>query len=215
MSARNLKPSRWYYVLALLLPVCACLGTGLLVYPNVPKLPGALEAVGIENLTQVTVPGSAEIYFPKAGAYAVYYEYRGALDGVKYMRGKTPPSLSCQLTSKASGVDVAVTTEYIEDNDYFTRNHERAGVLIRSITIRDPGVYNFSCRYPAGRTSPPIVLAVGPNVNYELLNVLVKWLAALGSGALVFVAAGVLSILIVVFVAYKRRQAKNVLDSQA
>jgi hypothetical protein len=214
MSARRLKPSRWYYVLALLLPICACLGTALLVHPNVPKLPGALEVVGIENLTQVIVPGSAEINFPTAGAYAVYYEYRGVVNGVKYIRGKTPPSISCQLTSKASGVDVAVTTEYIEDNNYFTRNHERAGVLIRSITIRDPGVYNFSCQYPTGRTSPPIVLAVGPNVNYELLNVIVKWLAALVSGALVFVAASVLSILIVVFVSYKRRQAKNVLNSQ-
>jgi hypothetical protein len=210
MSARNQKPSRWYYALALLIPVCACLGMALLVYSNVPKLPGALEALGIENLTQVTIPGSAEIYFPKVGAYAVYYEYRGVIDGVKYSRDKTPPSLSCQLTSKATGADVALAADYIEGNIYSTQNHERAGVLIKSITIHDPGVYNFSCQYPNGRTSPQIVLAVGPNMIYEFFNLAVKWLAALVSGALVFVAAGVLSILIVVFVAYKRRQSKNV-----
>ena len=81
MSEIKQKPTRWYYVLASLIPIFACLGTALLVYPNVPELPGALEAIGVKNLTQVVVPGSA-ISFPQKGAYAVYYEYRSVIDGV-------------------------------------------------------------------------------------------------------------------------------------
>ena len=64
MSEYKLKPTRWYYVLALF-PIFACGLTSLLIYRNVPKLPGALEATGINNLTRVTVPGSAEINFTK------------------------------------------------------------------------------------------------------------------------------------------------------
>jgi len=68
MSEYKLKPTRWYYVMAILIPVFACMGTVLIVYGNVPKLPGALEALGVKNLTQVVVPGSAEIHFPKSGS---------------------------------------------------------------------------------------------------------------------------------------------------
>jgi len=45
----KIKPTRWYYVLALLIPVFACVGTALIVYGNVPKLPGALEALGVKK----------------------------------------------------------------------------------------------------------------------------------------------------------------------
>lgn len=49
MSEYKLKPTRWSYVLALLIPIFACLGTALIVYRNVPKLPGALEALCVKN----------------------------------------------------------------------------------------------------------------------------------------------------------------------
>ncbi len=67
MSENKRKPSGWYYLLALLIPVFACLGTVLLVYPNVPELPGALDEIGVKNLTQVIVPGSADVSFPNFG----------------------------------------------------------------------------------------------------------------------------------------------------
>ena len=86
MSQNKSKPSRWYYVLALFIPIFACAGTAVLVYRSVPELPGALEEVGVQDLTQVVVPGSADVSFPKKGAYAVYYEYRSVIDGVNYVR---------------------------------------------------------------------------------------------------------------------------------
>jgi hypothetical protein len=213
VSTSNLKPTRWYYVLALLIPVLACLGTAFLVYPTVPKLPGALEATGIHNLTQVIVPGSAEIYFPKTGAYAVYYEYRSIVDGVRYDRDRYPPSLDCQLTSKATGADAPLEPDYIEGNKYETR--ERVGVLIHHISINQPGVYDFSCQYADGRTDPRVVLAVGPNIVWEFFNVAAKPVAAIVCGALVFVGACGISLLIIGFVAFKRHQSKKTLAVQA
>lgn len=215
MSPSKLKPTGWYYILALLIPVIACAGTAALVSRNIPKLPGALEATGIHHLTQVVVPGSAEIAFPKAGAYAVYYEYRSVIDGVNYVRDKYPPSISCLLKSKANGKEMAVVNDYIEGNTYATKNNQRVGVLIKSISIEKPGLYSFSCQYPGSKTGPKIVLAVGPNIIWELFNVAAKPVAAILCGAFVFIVGLAIAILITGLVAFKRHQAKKTLAPQA
>ena len=213
MSESKLKPTRWYYVLALLIPFFACGGTALLTYRNVPNLPGALEITGIDNLTQVIIPGSAEVYFPKVGGYAVYYEYHSVIDGEKYIRGKYPPNINCQLTSKANGKDTTLVPDYVDGNMYATQNQERVGVLIKSIIIKEPGIYKFSCHYPGGRTDPQIVLAVGPNIIWELFNIAAKPAAALTCGGFIFIGAFVISILIIATVAFKRRQSKDIVAS--
>jgi hypothetical protein len=215
MSENKQKPSRWFYVLAFLFPIFACLGATLLVYANVPKLPGALEGIGINDLTQVIVPGSEDVYFPKVGAYAVYYEYRSVIDGVSYVRDKYPPLIKCRLASKATGEDIELASNYIEGNMYATQNDERAGVLIKSISINQPGVYTFSCQYPDGREYPKSVMAVGPNIVWEFFNIAAKPVAALLCGAFTFVSACGISILIIGCVAFKRHQSKNILASQA
>ena len=211
MSTSKLKPTGWYYVLALLIPVFACMGTTLLVYRNVPKLPGAIEATGIQHLTQVVVPGSAEIHFPESGAYAVYYEYRSVIDGMSYARDEYPPSMRCQLRSKRTGEAVRLAPSNVKGNVYTTHYPERAGVMFKRISIDQPGIYNLSCQYPDGRTHPQIVLAVGPNIIWELFNIAAKPLAALTCGAIIFMGAFCISILIMVIVAYKRNQYRKIL----
>lgn len=215
MSERKRKPTRWYYVLACFIPIFACLGSTLLVYSNVPDLPGALERKGINDLTQVVVPGSAEIDFPKAGAYAVYYEYHSAVNGVQYVRGRSSPDIHCQLKSKATGEYIELAPDFVEGNIYETKNQERAGVLIKSINIDQPGGYIFSCQYRDGRTDPKIVLAVGPNIVWEFFNIAVKPVAACVCGSMVFVGAFLISVLIIGIVAVKRHQSTNDLPSQA
>jgi hypothetical protein len=213
MFDRKLKPSAWYYILALLLPIWACIGTGFLVDQNVPNLPGALEATGIDNLTQVVVPGSAEIYFSQAGAYAVYYEYRSVFDGIRYVGEKEPPSLSCHLISKSTGETIAMTYDYVEGNVYKTQNAERVGVLIMSISIDQPGAYKFKCSYPDGRSEPQIVLAVGPNILWEIFNITLKPIAALALGIPLIGIAIIAAVTITVIVAYKRHQSKMEISS--
>ena len=208
------KPTRWYYLLALLLPVFACAGTASFVYGNVPKLPWALEAIGIENLTQVVVPGSAEIHFPEAGAYAVYYEYRSVVDGRSYSRSEYPPYMYCQLRSTSTGEAIRLAPSNVQGNVYNSHYPERAGVLFKRISIEPPGVYNFSCRYPDGRSHPKVVMAVGPNILWEFFNIALKPIAAFLCGTAAFVSACLISLLIVVIVAYKRYQTKETLGSK-
>ena len=213
VSASKVKPTRWYYVLAILIPIAACLGTAVVVYPTVPELPGALEAAGLHNLTQVVVPGSEKVAFPKAGEYAVYYEYRSSVDGVRYDGPGRLASMDCRLTSQATGAQVALAGNYIEGSKYETE--ERAGVHIHRFSIDQPGVYEFSCQYVDGRACPQIVMAVGPNVALEFLNVAAKPVAAILCGGLAFTCACGMCALIIGIVAYRRYRSKLKLALQS
>ena len=215
MSEYKLKPTRWFYVLAILIPIFACLGTAFVVYLNVPELPGALDAIGVKNLTQVVVPGSADVSFPQKGAYAVYYEYRSVIDGVSYTRDEYPPIMRCELRSKATGKAVKLEPTNVKGNVYVTHNPNRAGVMYKQISIDQPGIYTFSCQYTDGETIPKSVMAVGPNIVWGFFNIAAKPVAAGICGTFAFWVACGLSILIIIFVAYKRYQSKKILAQQA
>ena len=215
MTQNKRIPSRWYYVLACLLPIFACLGAILFVYQNVPELPGALEGLGIDDLTRVIIPGSKEINFPEPGAYAVYYEYRSVIDGVSYVREEYPPIMKCELRSKASGKTVKLEPTNVKGNVYVTHNPNRAGVMYKQISIDQPGIYTFSCQYTDGEAIPKSVMAVGPNIVWGFFNIAAKPVAAVFFGSIAFVLACGVSILIIGFVAYKRYQSKKILTQQA
>lgn len=208
MKKRKMRPGWFTYGLVLLIPVLGCLMATALVYQWFPNLPGILEAnMNLDNLTQVVVPGSQDITFTKSGAHAVYYEYRSVVDGVIYASSKAPPALACTLTSRATGEDVGLVPDYVPTNTYSTRNRERVGVLIRSITIDQPGSYKFSCRYPDGRLEPEIVLAVGPNFVWEFLGIATKSIVAAAAGLVVLLGSGCLAFIAALTIALKRHQS--------
>ena len=210
MSNQKIKPNRWYYGLAVLLPILGCLISTVIIYRGSPNLPGALETIDIHNMTQVIVPGSADIMFPKKGAYAVYYEYRSLIDGVQYINAKTPPSLICTLISETTGTEVGVSPEYIEGNTYSTKERERVGVHLLSISMTEPGTYTFSCHYQDEKIAPKVVVAIGPNIVWELFNIVARPVAAILGGLVVLLVSGLIAFLvIVVMVLYRSRSQQH------
>jgi hypothetical protein len=202
------SPSGWMYVLAAMIPVFGCLLTMALVYRWFSSLPGTLESrVNVDNLTQVVVPGSEEITFTKRGAYAVYHEYRSVVDGVVYTSSEMPPALACSLTSRASGDDVAVVPDHVPSNAYSTRDRERVGRLINSITIEAPGRYIFSCDYPDGSSQPKVVLAVGPNLFWEFLGIAARTVVTAAAGLAALFGSGILAAVVLVVATVKRRRS--------
>jgi hypothetical protein len=210
MSERRTRPSGWIYVVAVMIPVFGCLIAIALVYRWFPGLPGTLESeMNLHDLTQVVVPGSKDITFTESGAYAIYYEYRSVVDGVVYTSGETPPALVCTLTSKVTGADVGVVPDYVETNTYSTKGRERVGVLIRSITIDEPGTYTFSCRYADGGSQPEIALAVGPNFMWEFFGVAARTIVTAAAGMVVLLGSGTVAVVVIIIIAVKRRQSSS------
>jgi hypothetical protein len=210
MNNWKTRSSGWYYALTALIPLLGCLIAMALVYQWFPGLPGTLGSdMKLHDLTQVMVPGSKDITFAESGAYAVYYEYRSAVDGTVYASSETPPTLVCSLTSKATGVDVGVVPDYVRTNTYSTKDRERVGVLIRSITIDEPGTYTFSCRYADGRSQPEIVLAVGPNFVWEFTSIAARTVLTAIAGLAVLLGSGAVAAFVALTIALKRRQSKR------
>jgi hypothetical protein len=206
MSEHSVKLSRRYYALAILIPLLGCLITVALVYRWFPGLPGALASrMNLDNLTQVVVPGSEDITFAETGAYAVYYEYRSVVDGEVYASSKTAPALACTLTSRATGAHVAVVPDYVRTNTYSTKDRERVGVLIRSITIDEPGTYTFSCRRVDGASQPEMVLAVGPNFVWEFFGIAARTVLTGAAGVVVLLGCGAVAAVVALAIAVKRR----------
>jgi hypothetical protein len=211
MSERKMRPSGWTYAVAALIPLLGCLIAMAAAYRWFLGLPGTWQAkMSLENLTQVVVPGSQDITFAKSGAYAVYYEYRSVVDGAVYASSETPPALACSLTSKETGTDVGVVPDYVETNKYSSKDRERVGVLIRSITIDKPGTYTFSCRYVDGSSQPEIVLAVGPNFVWEFLGIAARTIVTALAGLAVLLGSGAVAAVVVIVIAVKRRRPRQV-----
>ena len=209
MNNKKHKLNRWAYGFAVLPLILGCVLTMMVVYLTFPNIPGALEErVNIDDLSQVIVPGSADISFAKPGAYTDYYEYRSLVDGVRYETGKQPPALECSLASKATGARINAVPDFVESNIFKTQAQERIGVLIMSITIDDPGSYSFACNYRDGSTQPEIVVSVGPNFVWESFNVFAKAGGSILSGLAVLTFAMLASIIVLLFVIVKRTQSK-------
>jgi hypothetical protein len=199
------RTSAWYYIFVLLIPVLGCLISLTIAYLWCPDVVETFESkINMDNLTQVVVPGSADIVFTDKGAYAVYYEYRSIVDGVTYRSSETPPALTCTLTSNSTGAEVETTPDYVKTNTYSTQRRERVGVLIQSITIKEPGTYTFSCSYADDNSHPEIVLAVGPNHVWEFFRIAAKCGVPFFIGLLVIFGSILIAIITAIAVTVKR-----------
>lgn len=210
MNTKKIKPTRWMYGFALLALILGCLLSSALSYPTISNFPNLLEErYNLDNLRQVIVPSSVDLTFSKPGAYGVYYEYYSFLNGRKFDTGKGPPSLDCHLTSRETGGVIRAVPDYVETNTYSSKDQDRAGVLIMSITIPDPGSYSFACEYQNGKTQPEIVLSVGPNFMWEFFKIF--WdigRSILGGLVIVFCSAAV-SLIVVLIITLKRSRFRK------
>ena len=71
MNNKNFKLNRWAYGFAALALILGCLLPMMSFYQTFPKIPVELEErVTLDNLTQLIIPGSADITFARSGAAA-------------------------------------------------------------------------------------------------------------------------------------------------
>lgn len=194
VARQSIRPGRHWYVAAGAVFLIGSLLAGVLAYRFVSGLLNLTD-----SLTQVVVPGTADLTLEDSGDYTIFYEYQSVVDGRVYMTGESVPGLDVSLVSREDGSPVALTSPATRT----TYNvGERAGVSVLSFSIDRPGTYELSASYLPGRSGPEVVLAVGQGVGRGILTSIG---AIFGAGAL-FCATGALAVAIAVITLVKRRK---------
>ena len=166
-------PGMWAYALPVMALAAGALFFVYYLYINVTSLSA--------SLTQVVMPGTAQIHLPKAHDYTVFHEYRSVVDGVRYATRKSPAELECAIAS-LSGAQVALRKPSGSSRYSIM---DRAGVSIFTFTITQPGEYEVSCRWKDASPEPQTVIAIGHGFGWDLFTTVLGALAILGA-AMVF-----------------------------
>jgi hypothetical protein len=204
MKANKQLPSRWFYgVAVLVIFVGILISAWILVNSGIGKYPTLIVESYNEKQHRLSAPGFKDIMLTRTGAYGIYYEYSRLPSSDDYP--KIPSAIECSLTSKSTGAETEAVPDFVETNRYWSKDRDRSGVLIMSITVDDPDTYTFTCHYQNGSTEPEIVVALGPNYFWEFLKVAGKISLSLIGATIALCGSILIGFCLTVIVAIKRR----------
>lgn len=155
MSNPKIRPNRWYYALPILIFIF-----GMIIFFVI-----SLSSI-IDKNTRVVIPGKSDIVLKDTGTYTIYNEYRSVIDGKIYYTPQDISGLQCRLISKGTGESI---------NIYPPRGYSKytfgsyEGVSVFSFNIEQPGVYELSGEYPAGKGGSEMVLSVSHGSGGEFI----------------------------------------------
>lgn len=191
MSSIPIKPSRWYYLISLLVLIGGWSLFTLFLFKSLGSLTDAL--------TQIVVPGQWDITFAKVGNYTVFHEYKTIVGNKVYATNESLSGLECVVTSNTTGTPVALAPASV-NSTYSVGS--RAGVSVLNFSIEQPGTYEFSCGYSQGKEGSEVVLAIGQGFAGKIAGTVFGGLA-------IFFGSGAIAISIAVVTFLRRRKAKQ------
>jgi hypothetical protein len=177
----RMRPSWWYCLLGV---PFLLLGAGLFVYILVYRVSHMTD-----SLTQVVVPGRAELSLRGRRTYTVFVEEQSVLNGRVYSTTESIAGLECRVKAMPRGEAVRIRTAGM--NTTYTIGG-RSGRSALEFVTRDDGRYELACDYGENRRGPEVVVAVGSGLGMGILYTIA---ACLGS-----MLAGIVLCLAVVFV---------------
>ena len=147
-------------------------------------------------LTQVVVPGSAELRLQSGRMYTVFLEEESVVNGRIYSTPESVAALECRVKSLQNGAAVALEKPSMNASYEFGG---RSGHSVLEFPIQQAGKYEFACDYGENATGPAVVVAVGSGVTEAIFKIV--------SGALLILFGGIGACLAVgLFVFLKRRR---------
>jgi hypothetical protein len=205
MLEKRGQPSRWFYGIAILVILFgALISVWYLVDRGIGNYPAMITDAYDEEQHHLSVPGSVDVNLVRKGVYSIYYEINPRSAVVNYPN-IMPPAIECSLVSKSTGAKTQAAPDYVETNRYWSKDQDRLGVLIMSLTVDEPDTYTFACNYEDGRSEPNILVALGPNYVWEFLKVAGKISLSLFGATAIFCGSSLMALIIVIIVAIKRR----------
>jgi hypothetical protein len=175
------SPSKWWYLLGVLLPVVGCGATLAL------GLGGLSDKV--EAMQRVVVPGQATITL-EAGSHTAFYETRSRVDGQSFATGDNLSGLRCNITS-SSGQRAEISSSS-SSTSYSFGSH--AGVSLFDIDVEAAGDYLFACSYSEAGKTNAVVIAIGSGMMAAIIKLVIP--------AALFGIAGI----VVLVVVYRKRK---------
>jgi len=196
MEKQAIKPSRWYYGLAVLVFVSGLSLFAILLFKNISGL--------TEGPMQVVVPGESEITLSGVGKYTIFYEYQSVIGDKIYATGEQMSGLQCALTSKETGTQIELSRP--SGNTTYSIGG-RAGRSVLAFRIDKPGNYQFSAWYPEGQEGQEVVLAI----EHGFVK---KFMGTIFSSLAIFFGSIAIAVVITVVTAIKREKAIKRLKAQ-
>lgn len=144
-----------------------------------------------DSLTQVVVPGQAELSLKAGQTYTIFLEEQTTVDGKIYSTTGSVEGLACGVASPETGVSVE-TRKPGTSASYDVNG--RSGHSVLEFTVPRDGKYSFTCDYGKNAEAPRVVLAVGSGVGESISRTVLGGLAEAfgGAGACVAVVLVVL-----------------------
>jgi hypothetical protein len=156
-----------------------------------------------DSLTQVVVPGRAELSLNTPATYTIFLEEQSVVDGRIYSTTQSIAGLNCSVTMLPGSQQIPFRRPTMSTT---CNMGARSGRSVLEFPVKVPGQYKLACNYSQDANGPQTVLAVGARVGEKLtqtvLRSLISMFGGMGSGALV-----------IALIIIKRRAAKTKLSA--
>jgi hypothetical protein len=190
-EVNTIRPSWWYAAPGIILIL---VGAGLFVFF---LLTGILHLT--DSLTQVVVPGKAELDLKTPGKYTIFLEEQSVVNGRIYSTTESVNGLTCTVVDQPGMQKLALRKPSMSTT--YSVN-SRAGRSVLEFDIPQEGKYELSCGYPEDTKGPETVLAVGSGVGERIMQTVGRSLVAIFGG-------GVTGLVIILLVYSMRDKEKK------
>jgi len=136
-----------------------------------------------DSLTQVVVPGRAELSLKRGQTYTVFLEEHSVVHGKVYSTTESIGGLECGGASVPDGNAVRIA-QSSANTTYDVGG--RSGRSVLEFSIHEDGKYEFACGYGGNAPGPEAILAVGSGVGEGIFRTVAVSLVAMFAGGGVF-----------------------------
>jgi hypothetical protein len=194
MSAADISPSRWLYVIGILI-IAGGVAYSLAIFFSVIS--------GLGSGQQFLAPGSSELLLTEGGEYTIFYESQTTYQGKLFITGESLPLLSIEIENKTTGSKASV---YSTSKTTYNING-RAGESICAFRIDHPGIFMINTSYNNAGKGQEVVLAVSRGFTADMSEAWSNAMLYLGS-----ITLGMAVILVTFFI--RQRQFKKIEDEK-
>jgi hypothetical protein len=157
-----------------------------------------------DSLTQIVVPGSAELNLQQK-RYTVFLEEESTVNGKIYSTTQSIDGLVCRVSSVQNGTTIPIERPRMSSS--YSVNG-RSGHSVLEFSIQQNGRYAIACDYSENSKGPVVVVAVGAGVVEAIFRTVLGGLGAIFGG----IGAGMVVVLVVML--KREREKKRLWQSE-